>query len=49
VSETGVITLTGEVNSQAKRARTGHVASAVRNVQQVVNELKVKNEEATSR
>ena len=38
----GVVTLTGEVNSQARRARVEKVASAVPNVQQVVNELQVK-------
>jgi osmotically-inducible protein OsmY len=43
-----VVTLTGEVNSQAKRARAGDVASAVLNVQQVVNELQVKGQKATS-
>jgi hyperosmotically inducible protein len=44
----GVVTLTGEVNSQAKRARVEKVASAVPNVQQVVNELQVKDQKATS-
>ena len=44
----GVVTLTGEVNSQAKRAQVEKVASAVLNVQQVVNELQVKNQKATS-
>ena len=44
----GVVTLTGEVNSQAKRAQVEKVASAVPNVQQVVNELQVKNQKATS-
>jgi hyperosmotically inducible protein len=44
----GVVTLTGEVNSQAKRARIEKVASAVPNVQQVVNELQVKDQKATS-
>jgi hyperosmotically inducible periplasmic protein len=43
-----VVTLTGEVDSQAKRARAGQVAAAVLNVQQVVNELQVKNQKATS-
>ncbi len=43
-----VVTLTGEVNSQSKRARAEHVASAVLNVQQVVNELQVKAQKATS-
>lgn len=44
----GVVTLTGEVNSHARRAQVKKVASAVPNVQQVVNELKVKNQKATS-
>jgi osmotically-inducible protein OsmY len=44
----GVVTLTGEVNSQARRAQVKQVASAVPNVQQVVNELQVKNQKATS-
>ena len=43
-----VVTLTGEVNSQSKRARAGQIASAVPNVQQVVNELQVKGQRATS-
>jgi len=46
---TGVVTLTGEVNSQGKRAQAEKVASSVPNVQQVVNELQVKNQKATSR
>ena len=44
----GVVTLTGEVNSQARRARLEKIASAVPNVQQVVNELQVKDQKATS-
>lgn len=43
-----VVTLTGDVNSQAKRARAEEVASAVPNVDQVVNELQVKRQKATS-
>jgi hyperosmotically inducible protein len=43
-----VVTLTGEVNSQAKRARAAAVASSVPNVQQVVNELQIKAQKATS-
>jgi len=43
-----VVTLTGEVDSQSKRARSEEVASAVLNVQQVVNELQVKGQKATS-
>jgi hyperosmotically inducible protein len=44
----GVVTLTGEVNSQARRAQVEKAASAVPNVQQVVNELQVKDQKATS-
>ena len=44
----GVVTLTGEVNSQAERARAEKVASSVLNVKQVVNELEIKNPKATS-
>ncbi len=43
-----VITLTGEVNSEDVRAQAQQIASAVPNVQQVVNELQVKNQKATS-
>jgi hyperosmotically inducible periplasmic protein len=46
---TGVVTLTGEVNSQTRRAQAERVASSVPNVQQVVNELQVTNQKATSR
>jgi osmotically-inducible protein OsmY len=44
----GVVTLTGEVNSQARRAHVQKIASAVPNVKQVVNELQVRNQKATS-
>ncbi|MBZ5673644.1 MAG: BON domain-containing protein [Acidobacteriia bacterium] len=43
-----VVTLSGDVNSQAKRARAEEVAAAVLNVDQVVNELQVKKQKATS-
>jgi hyperosmotically inducible protein len=43
-----VVTLTGEVASQSKRREAERVAGAVPNVQQVVNELQVKNQKATS-
>jgi len=43
-----VVTLTGDVDSQAKRTRAGEIASMVPNVQQVVNELQVKKQKATS-
>ena len=45
----GVVTLTGAVNSQSKRAEAEKLASNVPNVQQVVNELEVKDQKATSR
>lgn len=44
----GVVTLTGEVNSQSKRAHAQSVAAGVPNVRQVVNELEVKNQKATA-
>ena len=44
----GVVTLTGDVNSPAKKARAEAVASKVPNVKQVVNELELKNQKATS-
>ncbi len=46
--KSGVVTLTGEVNSQSKRAYAEKVAAAVPNVQQVVNELQVKDQKASS-
>jgi osmotically-inducible protein OsmY len=44
----GVVTLTGEVNSQSKRAQAEQIASAVPNVKQVVNDLQIKNQKASS-
>jgi osmotically-inducible protein OsmY len=44
----GVVTLTGDVNSETKRARVQGVATDVPNVQQVVNELQVVGQRATS-
>jgi hyperosmotically inducible protein len=44
----GVVTLSGEVNSDSKRARAEAVATAVPNVQQVVNDLQVKDQKASS-
>ncbi|HSL04762.1 MAG TPA: BON domain-containing protein [Nitrospiraceae bacterium] len=44
----GVITLKGEVTSQAKRVRAEKVAAGLVNVKQVVNELEVKGQKATS-
>jgi hyperosmotically inducible protein len=43
-----VVTLTGDVDSQSKRARAEAVAARVVNVDQVVNELQVKAQKATS-
>ncbi len=43
-----VVTLTGQVDSQSMRRTAGTVAAGVPNVQQVVNELQVKNQKATS-
>jgi len=43
-----VVTLTGEVDSQSQRRDAETVAASVPNVQQVVNELQVKNQKATS-
>jgi len=44
----GVVTLTGDVNSQSKRAQAEQIASAVPNVKQVVNDLQIKNQKASS-
>jgi hyperosmotically inducible periplasmic protein len=44
----GVVTLTGEVGSENTRTRAGNVAAAVPNVQQVVNDLQVKDQKASS-
>jgi hyperosmotically inducible protein len=46
--KSGVVTLTGEVNSQAKRDHAEKVATSVPNVKQVVNDLQVKNQKASS-
>jgi hyperosmotically inducible protein len=43
-----VVTLTGDVNSEDVRATAERVATAVPNVLQVVNDLQVKNQKATS-
>jgi hyperosmotically inducible protein len=43
-----VVTLTGEVDSQSRRREAEAVAASVPNVEQVVNELQVKNQKATS-
>jgi len=46
--KSAVVTLTGEVNSQNKRTRAETVATRVPNVQQVVNNLQVKDQKASS-
>jgi len=43
-----VVTLTGDVNSQAMRSQAEKIASSVPNVGQVVNNLQVKDQKATS-
>jgi hyperosmotically inducible periplasmic protein len=43
-----VVTLTGEVNSEARRMDAQRIAAAVPNVTQVVNEVQVKNQRASS-
>jgi hyperosmotically inducible periplasmic protein len=44
----GVVTLKGDVTSESKRTSVQKVASDVPNVKQVVNELEVRNQKATS-
>ena len=44
----GVITLKGKVNSPSKRFEAQHVAASIPHVQQVVNELDVRDQKATS-
>jgi osmotically-inducible protein OsmY len=46
--KSGVVTLTGEVNSQSRRDDAEKVAARVPNVKQVVNDLQVKNQKAKS-
>lgn len=43
-----VVTLRGEVDSQGKRTQVEKLATGIPNVQQVVNELQVKNQRATT-
>jgi len=45
--KSGVVTLTGEVNSQYKRDPAEKVVTRVPNVKQVVNDLQVKNQKAS--
>lgn len=44
----GVVTLTGGVTSQAKREQVAKLVEAVPNVRQVVNELEIKGQKASS-
>jgi hyperosmotically inducible protein len=46
--ETQVVTLTGDVATEADRARIEKIAAGVPNVKQVVNKLEVTNQRATS-
>jgi hyperosmotically inducible protein len=46
--KSGVVKLSGDVDSQSLRKKAQDVAAAVPNVQQVVNELQVKNQRASS-
>jgi hyperosmotically inducible protein len=46
--KSGVVKLTGEVDSQGLRKKAQDVAAAIPNVQQVVNELQVKDQRASS-
>jgi hyperosmotically inducible protein len=46
--KSGVVTLSGEVNSQYKRDFAERVANGVPNVKQVVNDLQVKDQKASS-
>jgi hyperosmotically inducible protein len=47
-SKQGVVTLTGTVDSESERSQAQQVAASVPNVQQVVNELQIRNMKATS-
>jgi osmotically-inducible protein OsmY len=46
--KSGVVTLSGEVNSQRRREHAQQVATGVPHVKQVVNDLQVKNQKASS-
>lgn len=46
--KSGVVTLNGEVNSQSRREHAEKVATGVPNVQQVVNNLQIKDQKASS-
>ncbi|HXU19120.1 MAG TPA: BON domain-containing protein [Verrucomicrobiae bacterium] len=44
----GVVTLSGTVSSESRRTEVANIASKVPNVSQVVNELQIKGQKATS-
>jgi osmotically-inducible protein OsmY len=46
--KTGVVTLTGSVDSESQRTQVETIAKAVPNTLQVVNEIQTKHEKATS-
>jgi osmotically-inducible protein OsmY len=46
--KTGVVTLTGDVDSESTRSQAQSIAAGVPNVLQVVNELQVTAQKATS-
>jgi osmotically-inducible protein OsmY len=46
-AKNGVLTLTGNVNSQELRDQAQQLGASIPNVQQVVNEIQVKNQKAT--
>jgi hyperosmotically inducible periplasmic protein len=46
--KSGVVTLSGEVNSEDTRTQAAKIATGVPNVQQVVNDLQVKDQKASS-
>ena len=46
--KSGVVTLSGGVNSEELRSSAEKVAAGVPNVQQVVNNLQIKNQKASS-
>jgi osmotically-inducible protein OsmY len=48
VVKSAVVTLSGEVNSQSKRERAEKIATGVPNVRQVVNDLQIKDQKASS-
>jgi hyperosmotically inducible protein len=45
----GVVTLTGEVNSQSRRTQAEKIAASIANVKQVVNDLQIKEQKASSK